>query len=300
MRKGWLRTRHVALAGAALALVSPAAARATEGGAAAASLSDLNAMSIEQLANLDITSVSKRGERLADAPAAVFVITHDAILQSGAVSLPEMLRLAPNLQVAEISASSYAITARGFNGNAADKLLVMIDGRSVYTQLFGGVLWDEQDVLPEDIDRIEVVSGPGATLWGANAVNGVINIITRKASDTQGGVFSASVGNRQDEGDLQYGGKAGDDLHYRAYVQGFTVPGDRTSVGTDALDAWHKTQGGFRIDWTPGRDALTLQGDIYGGAEAATPTLNEAISGGDLQLTWRRDLAAGGSIQAMA
>src|SRR5581483_9614274 len=140
---------------------------------------DLSALSLEQLADIDVTSVSKRSEPLSDAPAAVYVITHDEIMRSGQVSLPEILRLAPNLQVAEISANQYAITARGFNGNAADKLLVLIDGRSVYTPLFGGVLWDEQDVPPEDIDRIEVISGPGATLWGSNAVNGVINIVTR-------------------------------------------------------------------------------------------------------------------------
>ena len=135
-------------------------------GARAQSSADIGSLSIEQLANVEITSVSKSAEPLSDASAAVTVITHDEIMRSGATSLPEILRLAPNLQVAQISADSFAVTARGFNGNAADKLLVMIDGRSVYTPLFGGVLWDEKDVLPEDIERIEVISGPGATLWG--------------------------------------------------------------------------------------------------------------------------------------
>lgn len=150
----------------------------------AVSTSSLKTLSIEDLVNLEVTSVSKRGEPLSDAAAAVYVITREEILNSGARSLPDILRLAPNLQVAQITSNSFAITARGFNGPAASKLLVLIDGRSVYTPYHSGVPWDIQDVLPEDIERIEVISGPGATLWGANAVNGVINIITRRAGDT--------------------------------------------------------------------------------------------------------------------
>jgi iron complex outermembrane receptor protein len=160
----------------------------------AQSLEKLGQMSIEELGNVEITSVSKRPEPLADAPAAVYVLTHDEIIRSGATSIPEMLRLVPSLQVEQISPSNFAITARGFSGSIADqnfsnKLLVLIDGRSVYTPLYSGVYWDAQDLLPDDIDRIEVISGPGATLWGANAVNGVINITTRNASATQGGLF---------------------------------------------------------------------------------------------------------------
>ena len=165
MRGGWTR-----LCGLAAMLSLAAIAHA----ASAQDISSLRNMSIDELANVDVTSVAKTAQPLSDAPAAVYVITHDDIMRSGATTLPEILRLAPNLQVAVINGYSYAITARGFNGNAADKLLVMIDGRSVYTPLFGGVQWDQQEVPPEDIERIEVISGPGATLWGANAVNGVI------------------------------------------------------------------------------------------------------------------------------
>src|SRR5688572_6381489 len=146
----------------------------------------LTELSLEELANLEVTSVSRRAESLADAPASIFVITAEDIRRSGATSLPEALRLAPNLQVARIDAGQYAISARGFNGLASNKLLVLVDGRTIYTPLFSGVFWDQQDVLLDDIDRIEVISGPGATLWGANAVNGVINVISRVARDTQG------------------------------------------------------------------------------------------------------------------
>ncbi len=164
-------------------------------GAGAQSVPDLQQMSIDQLQNLDVTSVTRTSEALGDAPAAVYVVTHDAIVRSGAVTVPEILRLAPNLQVDQISANHYVITARGFSGNIPDQsfanqLLVLIDGRSVYNPIFSGVYWDMQDLVPEDIERIEVISGPGATLWGANAVNGVINITTRRAADTQGGLIS--------------------------------------------------------------------------------------------------------------
>ena len=170
-----------------LASLAPLGARAF-----AQSIEELQQMSIGDLANIDISSVTKTTQALSDAPAAIFVITHEDIVRSGATSLPEILRLAPNLAVFQTSASQYVITARGLNGNNAaqnfsNKLLVLIDGRSVYTPLYSGVYWDMQDVLPQDIERIELISGPGATLWGANAVNGVINIITRSSGQTQGG-----------------------------------------------------------------------------------------------------------------
>jgi len=262
-----------------------------------AAASDLADMSLEQLGDIDVTSVSKRPERLSDAAAAVYVITHDEIMRSGATSLPEILRLAPNLQVAVISANSYAITARGFNGNAADKLLVLIDGRSVYTPLFGGVQWDEQQVLPEDIERIEVISGPGATLWGANAVNGVINIITRKSSDTAGGVLEIAGGNREGRASLQYGAAITDDLSYRIYGQGFSIASDKTSTGANAEDGWSMGQGGFRLDWTPANDKLTLQGDLYNGAENVGGGFDQTLWGGDVQMNWQHQLADGSSLQ---
>ena len=261
---------------------------------------DLMALSLDELANIDITSVSKKSEPLSDAAAAIYVITHDDIIRSGATTLPEILRLAPNLQVAQVSATSYAITARGFNGTTADKLLVLIDGRSVYTPFYSGVYWDMQDVPPEDIERIEVISGPGATLWGANAVNGVINIITRKSGDTQGGVLQLGIGNLGAEASVQYGGKIATDLSYRAYVKGFTSTNDVTANGADAHDSWNKPQGGFRLDWTPSGDIVTLQGDAYKGSEEEFATSNEAIEGQNVLARWNHTLGNDSALQVQA
>src|SRR5689334_20181355 len=158
---------------------------------------DIARMSIEDLMNMEVTSVSKRTQRVADAAAAVFVITQEDIRRSGAASIPEALRMVPGLQVARIDENKWAIGSRGFNGRFDNKLLVLIDGRSVYTPLFSGVYWNVQDVLVEDVERIEVIRGPGATLWGANAVNGVINIITKSAKNTQGGLVTAEAGSEE-------------------------------------------------------------------------------------------------------
>ena len=166
-------------------------------------------LSLEELGNIKVTSVSKQPERLLDAPASIYVISRDEILRSGAATLPEALRLAPNLQVAQASSAGYAISARGLNGSnnsAPNKMLVMIDGRSVYSPLFSGVFWDVQDLMLEDIERIEVVSGPGGTLWGVNAVNAVVNIITRDAADTQGALLSAGGGNPDSDLGVRHGG----------------------------------------------------------------------------------------------
>ncbi|HEX6266661.1 MAG TPA: TonB-dependent receptor plug domain-containing protein, partial [Burkholderiales bacterium] len=160
-------------------------------------VSQLADLPLEALANIEITSVSRRPESLLDAPASIYVITAGHIRRSGATSLPEALRLAPNLQVARIDTGTYAISARGFNAVVANKLLVLIDGRTIYTPLFSGVFWDQQEVMLEDVERIEIISGPGATLWGTNAVNGVINVITRDAAGTQGALVSAGAGNRE-------------------------------------------------------------------------------------------------------
>jgi iron complex outermembrane receptor protein len=265
------------------------------------STSSLKSLSIEDLMNLEVTSVSKRGEPLSDAAAAVYVITREEILNSGARSLPDILRLAPNLQVAQITSSSFAVTARGFNGPAASKLLVLIDGRSVYTPYHSGVSWDVQDVLPEDIERIEVISGPGATLWGANAVNGVINIITRKAADTQGGSLRVGGGNLEQRGSVQYGGQAGSALDYRAYVDSFHYGDDLTATGTNARDAWQKSQGGFRVDWMPAGDLVTLQGDLYTGSEEGQlPSADEAVSGHNLLTRWNHAFSESSSLQVQA
>src|SRR6266487_1559283 len=209
--------------------------------------SDLAELSIEELGNIQITSVSRHAERLSDAPAAIFVITGEDIRRSGATRLSEALRLAPNLEVARSSASSYAISARGFNqpSGIANKLLVLIDGRTVYTPLFSGVFWDAQDVMLEDVERIEVISGPGATLWGANAVNGVINVITRRASDTQGAFAYAQSGNLERGYGARYGGAEGN-VSYRAYGRVFDIVNTSTANGTTANDGWSKGQVGFR------------------------------------------------------
>jgi iron complex outermembrane receptor protein len=248
---------------------------------------DLASMSIEELSQIEVTSVSKRAQPLNNAPAAIYVITREDIRRSGAITVPEMLRLAPNLQVAQVTASRYAITARGFNGGAADKLLVLVDGRSIYTPVASGVNWDLQEVPPENIDRIEVISGPGGTLWGANAVNGVINIITRKSSDTSGVIAEIAGGNMEISGRLQYGGKIADNVTYRAYVGGFRH-WDRnlTGAGANARDSWRKVQGGFRTDWEQGDDLITVQGDIFDGSEQQLATVDEAISGHNLLSRW--------------
>ncbi len=228
---------------------------------------DLANLSFEELANIHITSVSKKDERLADAAASVFVITQDEIRRSGVTSLPEALRLAPNLHVAQVSANSYAISARGFNNSAANKLLVLIDGRSVYTPLFSGVFWDVQNVMLDDVERIEVISGPGGTLWGTNAVNGVINVITHSAKDTQGGLAAASAGNRGANATLRYGGPLGTDGSYRIFAQHAARNHTETLAGTAVDDGSHMTQAGFRLDWARLGDQVSVQGNVYDGAE---------------------------------
>jgi iron complex outermembrane recepter protein len=277
-------------------LAAPVASAEANGDAVSA----LKRLSIEELSNTEVTSVSKNAEPLSDAAAAVFVITREAILNSGARSLPEILRLAPNLQVAQVTSSSFAISARGFNGTAASKLLVLIDGRSVYTPYHSGVSWDAQDVLPEDIERIEVISGPGATLWGANAVNGVINIITRQSADTLGGSASVGGGNLEQRASLQYGDRLGDAGSLRAYVDSFRTAHDVTATGTSADDGWNKTQGGFRYDWTPARDLVTVQGDFYQGSEERPPPPDEAISGDNVLARWNHALDGGAALQIQA
>jgi iron complex outermembrane recepter protein len=287
------RSRHSRLLVGALAALALAQGRAAEPPAR-----DLADLDLEQLANIEVTSVSRRAERLADAPASIYVITNDDIRRSGVTSLPEALRLAPNLQVAQVNASSYAISARGFNNSIGNKLLVLIDGRTVYTPLFSGVFWDAQDVMLEDIDRIEVISGPGGTLWGANAVNGVINVITRRADSTQGGLIAAGVGNVKDGGSVRYGGKFGADGHYRVYGKYFDRDNTERADGAAVADAWHKGQAGFRADWSSGASrGFTVQGDFYDGKEEQAPTGKVNISGGNLVARWNERLAGGSDLR---
>ena len=231
-------------------------------GAPQVSLADL---SLEELGDIEVLSVSRDLERLAEAPSSIYVITNEQIRRAAAANLGEALRLAPTLQVARVNSVGYAITARGFNNLFANKLLVLIDGRTVYTPLFSGVFWDQQDLVLADVDRIEVITGPGATLWGANAVNGVINVITRTAAETQGGFVSGSGGNFERQATLRYGGSLGDAGHYRAYAKIASFDATQRSSGISALDAWSRQQAGFRADWDLGSDSLTLQADVADG-----------------------------------
>ena len=292
------RPAWTAAAGLLGALAAAGAASASV--QAPASAADLASLSIDDLAQIDVSSVSKTDQPLSQAAASVFVITHDDIIRSGAGSLAEALRLAPNLQVAQITATSYAISARGFNGSAADKLLVLIDGRSVYTPFHSGVFWDAQGVPLDTIERIEVVSGPGATLWGANAVNGVINVITRTASQTQGGTLAVGGGNLERRAHLQFGGSAGEQLSYRVYLDGTRRDDDVTAAGADARDDWRRAQAGFRVDWRPGADLVTVQGDASRGSEDQATSPREAVSGSDVVARWTHPTGETGSLSVQA
>lgn len=228
----------------------------------------LTKLSIEDLMNVSVSSAAKKEQKLGDTAAAVYVITQEDLRRSGATSIPEALRMVPGVSVAQINSNSWAISARGFNSRFANKLLVLIDGRSVYTPLFSGVFWDVQDTLLEDVDRIEVIRGPAGTLWGANAVNGVINIITKNAKETQGGLVSAGGGTEeQGFGAIRYGAAVGDDLHFRVFGKYFNRDDfSGGGSGKDSHDEWKVGRGGLRADWNPGKqDSFTFLGDYYNG-----------------------------------
>lgn len=263
--------------------------------------------------NIEVSSVSKKTQRLSQTAAAVYVITGEDIRRSGATSIPEVLRMAPGIQVARIDSSKWAVSARGFNSRFANKLLVLIDGRSVYTNLFSGVYWDQNDVMLEDVDRIEVIRGPGGTLWGANAVNGVINIITRSAQRTQGTLVSA--GSSQEDlllGAVRYGGKIGERAFYRVYTKHARRNGLLTESGLPFGDGWRQTRGGARLDWDISeRDTLTVHGDGYGGVSESvfssqffgvTPYRSAAVSsaGGYGLARWARRYSSRSGIALQA
>ncbi|HTT08653.1 MAG TPA: TonB-dependent receptor [Gammaproteobacteria bacterium] len=273
-------------------ITGSAGANAIDQGTSAA---DLSRMSIEDLANIQVTSVSKRPEPLSNAAASIYVITGDDIRRAGATSLPEALRLAPNLEVAQKNAHDWAITARGFNTDLANKLLVLIDGRTVYTPLFSGVFWDRQDYLLEDIDRIEVISGPGSTLWGANAVNGVINIITKSAKDTQGAYLEGGGGSElQGFGGGRYGAKLAPDVYIRGYGKYFDRDNEVLTNGKNASDSWNMGQGGFRLDAEVSpQNNLTLQGDYYDGDENLATGGDAGVSGNNILGRWSHTFSSG-------
>jgi len=268
-------------------------------GAAAARADDVPAqdfinLSLEELNNFRVTSVSKKEELLADAPASIYVITGEAIQRSGARSLPEALRLAPNLQVAQIDANQYAISARGFNSGTANKLLVMIDGRTVYTPLYSGVFWDAQNTMLLDIDRIEVISGPGGTVWGTNAVNGVINIITKAAQQTEGETARFSTDNTGTSVEARRGA-AFDGGAYRLYVKAERWLQTIEADGVASADGWTNSQAGFRSDWHGALGDVSVMGDVYQGAEQAQSNAPGAtrIAGANTIVRWERGLDDG-------
>ncbi len=231
-------------------------------------------LGLEDLLDIEVTSVSKKIQPLSSSPAAIYVISERDIQQSGVTTIPDALRMVPGLHVARIDSNKWAITSRGFNGRLSNKLLVLIDGRSVYSPSFSGVYWEVQDTLLEDIERIEVIRGPGATLWGTNAVNGVINIVTKHSADTLDGLAVVGAGNQEQHlGSLRYGSAIGDNTYARAYVKENQRGAFDLREGGDANDDWSVQRGGFRIDSQLARDSLTLQGDVYRGNINQTLTL---------------------------
>ncbi|MBF0369219.1 MAG: TonB-dependent receptor [Magnetococcales bacterium] len=284
--------------------------RAPEADAEVGELLDL---SLEDILDLEVTSASLKTQRLMDVASAVYVISSEDILRSGASSLPEMLRMVPGLNVFQIDTNKWGVSARGFNGRYSRKLLVLIDGRSIYNPTFSGVYWDAQDIIPEDIDRIEVIRGPGATIWGSNAMNGVINIITKTAQQTQGGLLKVGMGTeRLASGALRYGGMLGENFSYRLHGNGFEEDsGVAFGTSEDSWDHWANGRVGFRLDGTVGssEDTLTIQGEYSENrnhtnvlaASLATLTTSrendtEDVHGAHLQVRWMRQFENGGTL----
>ena len=292
-----LRPSSAAL-GALLITVLSSAARADD--AQSLATGDLSDLSLEQLSNIEVTSVSKRPESIAEAPSSIYVITASDIRRSGAASLPEALRLAPNLQVARVDARNYAVTARGFNNPFENKLLVLIDGRIVYSPLFSGVYWDAQDVVMEDVERIEVISGPGATLWGANAVNGVINIITASAGVTQGVLATTTFGGDQHTSTARYGGALGAAGYFRVYAKHASTDSTENASGAQTLTGFDRDQAGFRTDFGNSAQNLTVQGDAYHGNLEQRGTRDIRIGGQNLLSRMNYTLANGSLLSVLA
>lgn len=248
----------------------------------------LSELSLEELSSIEVTTVGKRVQRLADVAGSVYVISQEDIRRSGAATLPEVLRLAPNLHVARADANQYAIAARGFSSVLANKLLVLVDGRTVYSPLFSGVFWEAQDLLLDDIDRIEVLSGAGGTLYGSNAVNGVINVITRSAAETPGALVKLGAGDEDRVAAVRYGAGADDGLHWRAYARRHLAEATTLANGAPARDASHRSVAGFRADRSRGTDHLTVQGDLYEGHLDQAPAARR-IGGANLLARWTRE-----------
>ena len=254
---------------------------------------DLLRYSIDELASVEVSTPSKASDPIRRVAASVYVITHEDIARSGAVTIPEALRLAPNLNVAQNSASSYVISIRGFGGNAdaqnfSNKILMLVDGRSVYSPLFSGIYHDAQDLVMDDIERIEVLSGPGATLWGANAMNGVINIVTRSAYVTDGTLVKLAAGNADRSGAVRYGAKSGGDSAFRVYGKYIEHSALELADGSSAQDDWYKSQAGARYDWSGAHSGATVQGDVYRALQSQPGPGSGSIAGGNVIGRWRR------------
>jgi iron complex outermembrane receptor protein len=270
-------------------------------------------MSLEELLNIQITTVSRLPEQTMRVPAAVYVITSEDIRRSGATSIPEALRLAPGLQVARITGGTWAVGVRGFADRLARSILVLIDGRAVYSPLFAGTYWETQDTLLEDIDRIEVIRGPGGTLWGANAVNGIVNIITKSANDTQGLYVNGGGGSEERGlGAVRFGAASGR-FRYRGYFKALDRGPEFHSDGNE-YDGWRVAQGGFRGDWALRNDrTMTVQGDVYDGRLGERPSvasytspftsasnIRAPLSGGDVLARIANNPAGASSYQLQA
>lgn len=279
--------------------------------AAADRSSELAEMSLEELMNVEVTSVSKKAQSRTSTAAAITVITQEDIRRGGFTVIPEALRTVPGIEVARVDASRWAISARGNNSLFANKLLVLIDGRSVYTPTFGGTYWDAQDYPIEDVERIEVIRGPGGTVWGANAVNGVINIITKNAKDTQGALLSGYAGNYEAGVTGRYGGEVGEKTHYRAFARGFGFSDFDVDGTHDAADGWKQGHFGFRVDSEPTEeDSFRISGDYYvedngqGAFNPAAPPAFNSVSykqyGGNVLMNWNRTLSDTANVSAQA
>ena len=291
-------------AGSVRRMLLGAAALSALAGPAMAVEEDLSHLTLEELADVRITSVSRRPEPVGEAPAAIYVISAEDIRRSGVSSLPEVLRLAPNLQVQRINAADYAISARGFNGfETSNKLLVLVDGRSIYSTLHSGVFWDVRNVMLENVERIEVISGPGGTLFGANAVNGVINIITRSAAETQGSLVTVGVGDEDRTLSLRQGGRVGESGSWRAYVTAFERDESFRETGEDATDDTSGVRGGLRGDWTFGAEAISVRGEVFRNRMRVNEDfsrLGTRADGGHVVGAWTHAFERAGELQVQA
>jgi len=267
---------------------------------------DLAGLSIEELMDLEVSLTSRSAERFFETPAAIFVLTGEDLRRSGADNIPDALRLVPGMQIGHIDANKWAVSARGFADRFTNKMLVIIDGRTVYSPLFSGVLLEVRDVLLEDVERVEVVRGPGATLWGSNAVNGIINIVTKTADNTAGSVVQAGTGTpKARHAAARYGDHLGERGAYRVYAKYFDRPAFDTATRTTAVDDWHVLRAGFRVDWVQTtNDEFTVQEDLFRGEAGQTfrfPILevpfvdniddDTRLRGGNLLALWQRKLA---------